>query len=202
MPSLSASNAQTNLILGSGFNNVVEVTVAGNALGKSFPPDYSIVSDTTIQFAMPMAQSIGQVRVVLQSFNGQQTAATLEVVLPEEPVLRLGDGNEEELFVTFFPFELRAGGTPDRLSIVWVSEFDGPTAFPGLFDLEIGGGLQDEVLFLDAIEINQNGWGYRVYDTTPIAPGKTVHFQLTEFDPKTGFVPLPTSNVASAFYVL
>ncbi len=202
VPSLTASNAQTNQIIGSGFSSVVDVRIAGNSLSKSFPPGFTVLSDTLIQYAMPMSPALGSVRVDVVLASGAKTTGTLEVVAPSEPTLRLGAGNPEEVFLTFFPFDLRAGGTPGATSLVWISQIPGPTSFPGLYDLGIGGGFERDIDLWDMIPLNHNGWGFRSYDASPVAPGKTLYFQLAEFDPIKGTLPMPTSNVGQAYFVL
>ena len=200
VPSISPTNEQTIVINGSGFTGVDEVRVAGVSLSTSLPPDFTVINSGRIEFAMPVSPTLGIVRVeVIDGAN--KAVSTVEVVPPTEPTLRLGSGAPEEVFLTAFPFEVRAGGTPGNVAFVWLSELQGPTS-SNLWDLAIGGGIEAEVFLWDQIELNKNGWGYAEYDASPVDPGDTVYFQITEFDPIKQTVPMPSSNVGTAYFVI
>lgn len=175
---------------GNEFDDVVTLTVDGIDV-----PDFDIVDDNTIEFAMPLLDELGSADIEVTSFLGSGTSQIL-VTAPTSPVLRLNDGESPSNMGSFFPTVIRVGGKPENAAFLWVSLSNVPTPVPGFFDLDIGNFAQN-LFYLGSLTIGAKGWTETQFQFGPGLPVATpIYWQSVEYDVVSQALPAPASNVS------
>ena len=198
LPALTPTNDYDFAVSGSGFNDVLEVRLNGVAL-DTIPAAWTATGDTLIRFDLaPLAEydiaTLGSYLLTVQTVSDAASIA-VPFEAPELPVMRVASGAAEQSFVSFFPATFHLGGTPDNVMLVWASLKEGFTPFPGFFELGIGDFDFSSLVLADIQLVGDNGnVTYEIALPSGLA-GLTVYWQAVEYDPATGALPLPATNV-------
>ncbi|MFT5285325.1 MAG: hypothetical protein ACI8TQ_001488, partial [Planctomycetota bacterium] len=135
---LEATGGATVVLTGSGFTGATNLFVNDKLVGpsaQSFTGDWTVDSDTQITFTMPLTGSAGTVPLGFSTAGGPATAQ-IEILPPSSPVLAVQDTNlDQSVGLSIATSSLDLDIVTLQFSVV-----DGPTSFPGFFDLEIGNG--------------------------------------------------------------
>jgi len=198
LQALTATNALQVQLLGSGFGYISGVTIDGVPL-SGFPLEYEVgPGGTTLNIVNPVAQQLGTVDLTVHSTLGDATVQ-VEVVAPETPVLRLGEGNDPEGFNSFTPHTIRMGGQPGNVMFLWVSGSDLPTPVPGFFDLDIGN-FATNLFYMGAYTVEPKGWTEAQFQFNGLPFFTPIYWQSTEYDPVSMTLPAKVSNVAEGLW--
>ena len=87
----------TVTLTGHGFTGVQSVTVAGQSLSAAFPPEFTIVDDSTLTLSMPLVDNLGLVPIVVSSAGGTD-ASLVTVFANAQPTVELAGSNPGFLF--------------------------------------------------------------------------------------------------------
>ena len=181
-------------LTGSGFMDATGVSVDGIQL-SNFPPEFTVVSDTEIEFNMPLVSKLGNVDIVVDG-NNSSGSSTITVTANLTPTLDVVN-SDPAFLLSASGIEANMGSLPGHIFFLLLSGVQEPTVIPGLLDIDIGQNATN--LFL----MTSPGIGASGYATFSVpggfpapSPGTQVFWQGAVFNPFQQF-PLIKSNVQS-----
>ena len=173
---------------GSGFEEVVAVSVDGIAL-STFPPQFTIVSDTQLNLSVPLVSQTGPTEIRVDS-AAEFATIDLDIVFNDTPVLELVNSSPSFLFSATGAQLQVAGGLGDQMFVL-LSASNLPSVLPGLFALDIGNNFSSLFQVYTTV-IGPQGYGAVTLPFSGVATGTTLYFQALRSE---GFLPLDTTNV-------
>ncbi|HKX46099.1 MAG TPA: matrixin family metalloprotease [Planctomycetota bacterium] len=185
-------------LTGTGFTGVTSVTVDGVLL-TTFPPQYSILSDTQMSVQLWGAnltpvQELGSATIVLTDAQGSvQTQVSVTGNLT--PVIEL-ENSAPGFLVQALGLEVWMGGVPGDLFFLFGSLSNTPSTLPGLFNLAIGNNLAD-LVYIGPSTVQGTGYVFRNIPLSGFPTGTTIHLQAGVFKVIGGALPLFSTNVQS-----
>lgn len=182
----------TVTLSGTGLLGVGEVRFDGAAVD---PFDVTQVDDSTLLVDLPLAPSLGNVPIEVESPFGTSNALQLTLVPPPTPALEM-DG---ALLFSETGVLLTAGAPPGHVVYLAGSLERLPTVVPGLLSADIGNQFASLVV-LGSVAVPNTGWVQLQVPVSGLPFGTVIHAQAAVFDPLTGSLPLEMSNVASGTY--
>ena len=173
------------------------VTVDGQPLpAQEFLASYDPLSGaSSLELEMPLVSRLGPVDVQVTSPFGTD-ATSIQVVPPAAPVLELESG---EVSIAQ-GVDVTAGASPGDLVFFGFSPILSPTVVPGLFSVDIGGGLNG-ILLVATPTVPAQAWTQVHVDATGFTLGGTAWFQAAVFEVQTLAFPLVSTNVVSGTVV-
>ncbi len=169
VPPLTPTGTPTVVLTGSGFaaasNLVVNSVVVGNG-ATPFTGSWTIDNDNQITIEMPLTGSASIVAVGLVDITfdtpGGPAAAQVEIV----PVVDAALAAENTTVSLATGLNVACSAQDTDIVILEVSAVDGPTVFPGILELEIGGGDLANIFKVKRWNIGPKLW--RRFETGPV----------------------------------
>jgi hypothetical protein len=140
---LLATGGPSVVLTGTGFTGASSLIVNDTAVGvggTSFGGSWNVISDTQISFVMPLTGSAGVVDIDLITPGGSITSQ-IEIVAPSSPVLAVQSPN----LIQAAGLSIATSSQDLDVVILQFSVVDGATTIPGLIDLELGGGVLNNI---------------------------------------------------------
>jgi hypothetical protein len=192
VPALAATPVMVTLT-GSGFTGVSALSVGGVDLA---PEAFSVSDDSTLTFEVPLLDALGPAPIVVASPLGGSEPASLTVVEPWPPALRMGS----PYAYSASGVDLWVGAGPGDTAFLAVSPDTIPSVIPGLVSLDIGADFTS-LFVLGAPIVPPGGWVHIHVDVSGLAFGTQMHFQAAVWDASTWQPPFSESEVGvSTFY--
>ena len=169
VPPLTPTGTPTVVLTGSGFaaasNLVVNSVVVGNG-ATPFTGSWTIDNDNQITIEMPLTGSaaivaVGMVDITFDTPGGQG-AAQVEII----PVVDAALAAENTLVSLASGLNVACSAQDGDIVLLEVSAVDGPTVFPGILELEIGGGDLANIFKVKRWNMGPKLW--RRFETGPV----------------------------------
>ncbi|MDF1799123.1 MAG: matrixin family metalloprotease [Planctomycetota bacterium] len=178
-------------LLGCNMNGVNSVVVDGVTL-TSFPPAYSIVSDTELRFTMPPVSSLGQVHVQLTNSAGTSNPIPIQVQAPDPALIAF----RTDFLFSGVGIDLHFGGQPGDLFFLVGAGATGPSPLPGLFTADIGNNFSS-LFLLGTRTVPAKAWDILHLPFPAMPTGTVFHFQGLVLEAQNPVLPLTSTNVES-----
>lgn len=183
------------LLHGVKFDTLTAVSVDGQPLDAT---QYEVLGKTQMTMELPLLSSLGEVELVLEGEFGTQTT-TLDVEAVDPPVAQLGEGLDPELLTSSAPVSLILGGQPGHLAFLFASPDALPSLAPGIASLGIGNGFSS-LFFVGTFPIEAPGWVQTQFEFTGLPLLTFLNMQAVVYDPVTGALPAPSTDVVVGVY--
>lgn len=183
------------LLHGVKFDTLTAVTVDGQTLEAS---QFEVLSNTLMAMELPLLSSLGEVELVLAGEFGTQVSA-LVVEAADPPAARLGAGLAPEPLTSSAPVSLTLGGQPGHVAFLFASPDALPSLAPGIATLGIGNNFSS-LFLVGTFPIEAPGWAQTQFQFAGLPFLTFVNLQAVVYDPVTGALPAPSSNVVLGLY--
>ena len=120
-------------LTGSNFSTVTKVTVDGQHTLEGFGEVF-VLSDTSLQFFLPLVDHLGSVPVTLENAIGTSLPIYLDVVPVSTPTLYM----QNPIVFTLQEVTQAMASDPGDIHVLWAAWSNQPTPVPGIVDLDIG----------------------------------------------------------------
>ncbi len=190
LEALTADATEVTL-LGCNLLGTSAVTVDGIPL-PTFPPGFSVISDTELRFAMPQVTKLGPIDIVLTSAAGVSLPATIQVQAPSPAKIAF----RSAFLLSAVGVDLFYGGQPGDLVFLIASPQIGTSDLPGLFTAGIGANFSS-LFLLGTRVVPAAGWDQINIPFPALATGFQIHFQGLVFESVSPVLPLVPTNVES-----
>jgi len=191
VPIFSAS-PPTMTLTGTSLGAVSQVDVGTVSLTAG---GFTVVNDTTITFAMPLAGMVGGNSVTVMNAAGTSNALTLTVDPVQPPLL-----DAPTITATGLTWTATTWTNPGDLVFLLVSGSNLPSVIPGIVSLGIGNGFTDLVNFPVQVASATQGKTMTSIVTPAGFAGASIFFQVASVPP-TLVTPWPATNVVNVFII-
>jgi hypothetical protein len=196
-PSILAVNGASPIsvvLTGTGFDGITDITVDGVSI-STFPPQFTVVNDTTISITLAPPINIGSKSIVVIE-GAQSDSVILPVTFNLTPTIDLIN-SDPSFLVTLAPLEIYMGGLPNDLHFLLVSGSPLPTVVPGIFSASIGNNFASLFLINNYIINPVTGWALASLPVSGLPIGTKLYFQSGSISAIFPALPLTMSNVES-----
>lgn len=181
-------------LTGTGFLDTTAIEVDGVPL-VAFPPQFSIVDDTTINVTLLPPYSIGTKEIKVIEGAAEDTI-DLPVTFNLEPTIDLVN-SDPGFLISALPVEVYMGGLPGETHFLLISGTLLPSVIPGIIDAGIGNNLTD-LFSLGTFVVNAaTGWALASGPISGVPLGTKLYFQSGTLDPFLPALPLTMTNIES-----
>lgn len=179
-------------VTGSGFSALTEVRLGGEVL-TSFPPQYTVVSDTELTVQVGARDSLGAVALDLSDAGG--TVSTNVTIVPNSTLTVDLEASDPSFIIQGLGLRAYVGAPASHYCWLTFSHSPLPSTLPGLVDLDLGNNFF-ELFVLWEGSVNPSK-GYRLFNSGPVsgfALGTKLYVQAASISLISPSFPLFVSN--------
>ncbi|QDU84446.1 Extracellular basic protease precursor [Planctomycetes bacterium Pla163] len=180
-------------ITGSGFNGLTEVRLDGVVL-TSFPPQYSVVSDTEMTVSIGARDTLGNALIELEDAGG--TVSTSVIIRSNTSLVVDLEASDPSFIIQATGVRAFVGAPLTHYCWLTASLSNAPSILPGFVDLQLGNNFFDLYVLWEG-SVNP-AKGYRRFNSGGLggyAIGTKIYLQAASVDFAAPAFPLFTSNL-------
>jgi len=179
-------------VTGTGFDGLTEVRLGGEVL-TSFPPQYSVQSDTEMTVMVGARDALGAVSLELSDAGG--TVATNLSIVPNATLTVELEASDPSFIIQGLGVNAFVGAPASHYCWLTFSLSNAPSVLPGLVDLDLGNNFFDLFVLWEG-SVNPTK-GYRRFSSGPVSGytlGTKIYVQAASVDLLAPAFPLFVSN--------
>jgi hypothetical protein len=192
IPAITVDGPPTITLTGANFNGVTAVSINGVPL-LDFPPQYTVVSNTSLTLQFPTQPTLGNKIIQVTGPAGTDTI-TVTVVANTSPVLDLIN-SDPGFIITATGAQVNVASAFNDSVILVGSWSPLPSLFPGIVSLDIGNNFTEIVQFPTQVVGLLSGYtSYNIPLSSNLPTGFKIYVQAVILPAVNPTFPLPVTN--------